>query len=153
MKQRNITQRSIIRVKHNVLIGNPSKTQNFLLTTVSPKNHVYKHSWKCSVQDIELKFEWHPRDLSNIYDGVFLQKQITAKSRSLFSEKASCQICDKILNTSLCSIYQRECIWVQYTLPLSGRKSLTCRNQSIDLLCKSMGRFLYDKDLRHERVK
>ena len=27
------------------------------------------------------------------------------------------------------------------------------RNQSIDLCCKSMDRFLYDKDPRHERVK
>ena len=27
------------------------------------------------------------------------------------------------------------------------------RNQSIDLHCKSMDWFLYDKDLRHERVK
>ena len=26
------------------------------------------------------------------------------------------------------------------------------RNQSIDLFCKSMGWFLYDRDLRHERV-
>ena len=31
--------------------------------------------------------------------------------------------------------------------------SLSCRNQSIELLCKSMNWFLYDMDLRHERVK
>ena len=30
---------------------------------------------------------------------------------------------------------------------------LSCRNQSIDLLCKSMDWFLYDNRLRHERVK
>ena len=29
---------------------------------------------------------------------------------------------------------------------------LSYRNQSIDLLCKSMDWFLYDNDLRHERV-
>ena len=29
---------------------------------------------------------------------------------------------------------------------------LSYRNQSIDLLCKSMDCFLYDNDLRHERV-
>ena len=31
--------------------------------------------------------------------------------------------------------------------------SLLYRNRSIDLLCKSMDWFLYDKDRRHERVK
>ena len=30
---------------------------------------------------------------------------------------------------------------------------LSYRNQSIDLVCKSMDWFLYDKDLHHERVK
>ena len=32
-------------------------------------------------------------------------------------------------------------------------KSLLYRNQSNNLLCKSMDWFLYDRDLRHERVK
>ena len=32
-------------------------------------------------------------------------------------------------------------------------KSLSYRNKFIDLLCKSMDWFLYDRDLRHERVK
>ena len=33
-------------------------------------------------------------------------------------------------------------------------ESLSYRNQFIDLLlCKSVGWFLYDRDLRHERVK
>ena len=31
-------------------------------------------------------------------------------------------------------------------------RSLSYRNQSIDLICKSMDWFLYDRDLRHERV-
>ena len=45
-------------------------------------------------------------------------------------------------------------IWVYYDLlTLSWRRSLSYRNQSIDLLCKSMDWFLYDNDLRHERVK
>ena len=30
---------------------------------------------------------------------------------------------------------------------------LSYRNQSIDLLCKSLECFLYDRDLVHERVK
>ena len=38
-------------------------------------------------------------------------------------------------------------------LTLSWRRSLSHRNQSIDLLRKSMDWFLYDRDLRHERVK
>ena len=38
-------------------------------------------------------------------------------------------------------------------LTLSWRGPISYRNQSIDLLCKSMDWFLYDIDLRHERVK
>ena len=37
-------------------------------------------------------------------------------------------------------------------LTLSRRRSLSYRSQSIDVLCKSMNWFLYDMDLRHERV-
>ena len=38
------------------------------------------------------------------------------------------------------------------SLTLSLRRSLSYRNQSIDLLLKSMDWFLYDNGLRHERV-
>ena len=38
-------------------------------------------------------------------------------------------------------------------LTLSWQRPLSYRNQSIDLLCKSMDWFLYDNGLRHERVK
>ena len=38
-------------------------------------------------------------------------------------------------------------------LTLSWRRPLPYRNQSIDLLCKSMDWFLYDIGFRHERVK
>ena len=44
------------------------------------------------------------------------------------------------------SIYQR---WL---LILSWRRSLSYRNEFINLLCKSMDWFLYDRDLRHERA-
>ena len=37
-------------------------------------------------------------------------------------------------------------------LTLSWRRPLSYRNQSIDLLCKSIDWFLYDNDPRHERV-
>ena len=43
------------------------------------------------------------------------------------------------------------CTWCR--LILSWRRQLPYRNQSIDLLCKSMDWFLYDNGLRHERVK
>ena len=38
-------------------------------------------------------------------------------------------------------------------LTLSRRRPISCRNQSIDLLWKSMDWFLYDIGLRRERVK
>ena len=38
-------------------------------------------------------------------------------------------------------------------LTLSWQRPLSYRNQSIDLLRKSMDWFLYDNGLRHERVK
>ena len=37
-------------------------------------------------------------------------------------------------------------------LTLSWRRFVSCRNQSTDLLCKSIDWFLYGRDLRHERV-
>ena len=42
--------------------------------------------------------------------------------------------------------------WFKCRLSLSWRSSLSCRNQSNDLPCKSMYWFLYDGDLLHERV-
>ena len=39
------------------------------------------------------------------------------------------------------------------SLTLSGRRPLSSRNQSIDLLCKSIDWFLYYRDLHHERLK
>ena len=41
----------------------------------------------------------------------------------------------------------------EYLLTLSWRRSLSYRNQSINLQRKSTDWFLYDRDLRHERVK
>ena len=38
-------------------------------------------------------------------------------------------------------------------LTLSWRRTLSYRNQSIDLVCIPMDWFLYDNDHRHERVK
>ena len=44
-------------------------------------------------------------------------------------------------------------LWKDYVLTPSWRRSLSCRNQLIDFPSKSMEWFLYDRDLRHERVK
>ena len=44
------------------------------------------------------------------------------------------------------------CMWMKSVLNLSWRRSLLCRNQSIDLQSKSIDWFLYDKNFRHERV-
>ena len=41
----------------------------------------------------------------------------------------------------------------KFFLTLSWRRPLSYRNQSIDLLHKSMDWFLYDNGLRHKRVK
>ena len=38
-------------------------------------------------------------------------------------------------------------------LTLTRRRTLSYRKQFIDLQCKSMDWFLYDKDIRHARVK
>ena len=46
----------------------------------------------------------------------------------------------------------RQCAKFKYLLTLSWQRPLSYRNQSIDLLCKSMDWFLYDNGLRHERV-
>ena len=45
------------------------------------------------------------------------------------------------------------CVLVRFPLTLSWRRLLSYRNQPTDLLCKSIDWFLYDRDLRQERVK
>ena len=42
---------------------------------------------------------------------------------------------------------------LSFILTLSWQRPLSYRNQSIDLLCKSVDWFLYDNSLRQERVK
>ena len=46
-----------------------------------------------------------------------------------------------------------EAVTQTWALTLSWRRSLSNRNQPIDLRSKSMDWFLYDNGLRHERVK
>ena len=47
---------------------------------------------------------------------------------------------------------QKRMVRLYWDLTLSWRRPLSYRNQSIDLQSKSMGWFLYDNGLRHERV-
>ena len=47
--------------------------------------------------------------------------------------------------------YLTKSLWISLTL--SRRRFLSYRNKSIDLQSKSMDWFLYDRNLRHERVK
>ena len=58
----------------------------------------------------------------------------------------------KFLLWTLCSQIFAGLVWNELTLILSCHRSLSCKNQSIDSLLKSMDWFLYDRDLRHERV-
>ena len=79
------------------------------------------------------------------------------------NKKGTRQMCEsKFLQ--ICSFSIFSALWVYHFhcysmsfpplyLTLSRRKPLSYRNQSIDLLCKSMDWFLYDNGLRLERVK
>ena len=49
-------------------------------------------------------------------------------------------------------VNKNQVIAVTRFLTLSWQRSLSNRNQSIDLLCKSVEWFLCDSDLRHERA-
>ena len=71
------------------------------------------------------------------------------KKRFLFWQKTPSQILDWVLYTPLNSVD----LWLNSLLTLSWRRSLSYRDQSIDLLCKSMDWFLCDRDLHRERVK
>ena len=48
---------------------------------------------------------------------------------------------------------RRKTVLIKTFLTLSWRRPLSYKNQSTDLLHKSMDWFLYDNGLRHERVK
>ena len=51
----------------------------------------------------------------------------------------------------LCSAYS--CHRWSKSLNVSWRRSLSYRNQSVDLQSKSLDWFLYDRDFHHERIK
>ena len=57
--------------------------------------------------------------------------------------------CARLQNSCVCENMGKSASW----LTISWWRSLSYRNQSIDLLYKSMDWFLYDRDLRYEKVK
>ena len=75
--------------------------------------------------------------MHNAQNGLTQFKNLTANDCKIF------KVCLSILG--LCTNGLNR-------LTLSWRRSLSYRNQSTDLLCKSMDWFLYDRDPRHERV-
>ena len=76
---------------------------------------------------------------------VFLQLDITVSANDIY-RSFSQSVCPVICQANMvCGSGA--------TLILSWRRSLSYRNQSIDLQSKSMDSFRYDRDLRHEMVK
>ena len=73
-------------------------------------------------------------------------------------EMWKCQFRDSIREKNNAVFFISLCVFwgtvknVLFTLTLSWRRPLLYRNQSIDLLYKSIDWFLYDNGLRHERV-
>ena len=80
--------------------------------------------------------------LQNTSGGLLLRQDVILKSLIL-----------KCLNHLIFRGSQWSTCKLQQYLTLSWRRPLSYRNQSIDLLCKSMDWFLYDNGLRYERVK
>ena len=82
--------------------------------------------------------------------------QIIASSLKSSSYKSSRESMFVIRETE--DLFRREIIYwgqIDYenNITLSWRRSLSYRNQLIDLQNKSMDWFLYDRDLCHERVE
>ena len=102
--------------------------------------------------------------IRNAFD-VFMEEYCEIFQNSFFpnmkSEKGHCKMTLRNFRTSFCSsgstLRLRTnvlTVWmkVNFSLTLPGWRSLSSRNQSIDLFCKSVDGFIYDRDLRHERV-
>ena len=82
--------------------------------------------------------------LSSIFNGSFWENvnvSLWLLAVSYFYKNPPLPIYGSVLNTPLSD------------LTLSWRGFLSCRNQSIDLVYKSMDWFLYNRDFHQERVK
>ena len=91
------------------------------------------------------------RDYALITQNMILKKQSAEYARILNKSDAVHSI--RSLYKLLSSYQDRHIQNTVKHLTLSWRRPLSYRNQSIDLLSKSMDWFLYDNDLRHESVK
>ena len=117
----------------------------------------------CGVVDVY----WSFRILATVFLKVFWRDVRTEQVKAFFTEvifdNLSLITCNKISCNSLCgnttllfnminlegALHKK---W-GFALTLPWRRSLSCRNQSIDLQTQSIGWFLYDINLRHERAK
>ena len=97
---------------------------------------VWNHNYICKKNWNSIKYGLSVKDFRNIW---FLFRKVRA--RMVFQFKRN--LTREPFAEGLGETY----------LTLSWRRLLPYRNQSIDLLCKSMDWFLYDKGLPHERVK
>ena len=75
--------------------------------------------------------------------------KITYNFENIFTVFSQIGVKNRVLEF-LSKILQPDC---RIALNSFMMESLLYRNQSIDLLCKPIDRFLYDRDLSHERVK
>ena len=106
------------------------------------KNKIFSFSFRLEGSN-NLSFD-RMNDLLEVYKNISAVKMIHVSLSWLsdFSVFYALKWCASIRNT------QAHC----KTLTLSWRRFLSYRNHSIDLLCKSMDWFLYDRDFCHEGV-
>ena len=85
-------------------------------------------------------------DVFKIPSNNKMMRFVKTEKISKFYTLAVCKAVNIVLYKVLCKVGANNCF------TLSWQKSLSYKNQFIDLLCKSKGWFLYGRDLRHERV-
>ena len=91
-----------------------------------------------------------------LLENISKLEQITFEKRKLLDKIFSRMNNIRVLCQTVTNLSFSECsrhLFSVEALTLSWRRSLSYRNQSIHLLCKSMDWFLYDRDLCHEIVK
>ena len=103
-----------------------------------------------SISQYEYRFGWRLEKSIQMMDIVLTKylnaTNIYAQSKSVIKIFwSACFIAVKLLIILVNTVNM-------FNLTLSWWWSQSCKNQSIDLLCKSMHWFLYERDLLHERV-
>ena len=91
------------------------------------------------------------RDLSS-----FFKPSLKSSTNDRFIKDENCTKIKNLLENFFVSLFfcfLRICLDLRMiSLSLTRQRSLSYRNQSNDLLCKSMHWFLYDRDLRHKKL-